>query len=63
LNKFLQIIFNNLIYRHRIDVSMGLFNTTGKVLRVGLLGPNARTEVADQIVDGLREAFTHFQSK
>jgi alanine-glyoxylate transaminase/serine-glyoxylate transaminase/serine-pyruvate transaminase len=46
-------------FRYRVEISGGLGPTVGKVIRVGLMGPNATMENVDLVLKVLREALEH----
>ncbi|OXA64076.1 Serine--pyruvate aminotransferase, mitochondrial [Folsomia candida] len=53
-------IRTHLIEKHNVDVNNGFGPSVGKVIRFALLGANANFEVADKLVNVMKETFAHF---
>ncbi|KAL6266880.1 hypothetical protein P5V15_003708 [Pogonomyrmex californicus] len=45
--------------KHRIEISGGLGPTVGKILRIGLMGVNARTYIVDRVLSVLDDELQH----
>uniref|UniRef100_A0A8I3WXH4 Alanine--glyoxylate aminotransferase n=1 Tax=Callithrix jacchus TaxID=9483 RepID=A0A8I3WXH4_CALJA len=56
-------IVSYLIERFGIEITGGLGPSTGKVLRIGLMGCNATRENVDLVTEALREALQHCPKK
>ncbi|XP_012320482.2 alanine--glyoxylate aminotransferase isoform X1 [Aotus nancymaae] len=56
-------IVSYLIDRFGIEIMGGLGPSTGKVLRIGLMGCNATRENVDLVIEALREALQHCPKK
>uniref|UniRef100_A0A8D1WML0 Alanine--glyoxylate aminotransferase n=1 Tax=Sus scrofa TaxID=9823 RepID=A0A8D1WML0_PIG len=52
-------IVNYVMDHFNIEITGGLGPSTGKVLRIGLLGCNATRENVDRVIEALREALQH----
>jgi aspartate aminotransferase-like enzyme len=53
-------ILKVMCFRFNLEINTGLGPTSGKIIRIGCFGPNAQPEIADKILEALKDGLTHF---